>query len=70
MPVLSFQNKKNQSVNICGAFAGYNGSVMSTYESQLLYYKKHCKDDAKYKDTIIRMLADMKSKGNDDQLRK
>lgn len=37
---------------------------------QLLYYNKYAKDINKFKDAIIRMIADLKSKGRDTELRK
>lgn len=37
---------------------------------QLLYYHKYVKDTNKFKEAIIRMIADLKSKGNEEQLRK
>lgn len=45
-------------------------STVSLYEMQLLYYNKYAKDINKFKDAIIRMIADLKSKGRDTELRK
>lgn len=43
---------------------------MSEYELQVLYYGKYSKDTGKFKDALLKMFADLKAKGNDDELRK
>lgn len=45
-------------------------STVSQFELQLLYYGKYAKDGQKFKDALVRMLADLKSKGNSNELRK
>lgn len=39
-------------------------------ELQLIYYRNYSKDDKKYKEALLKLVADLKNKGNDDELRK